>query len=93
MPRKSPKGKKSVKFSKIIIIGVLVSVLAFTVAMTVVYVVTGGIPDTLVASFFTFAGGEAGVLGLIKHSDNKYSGTDSDSEDEDDDADSDDAVG
>lgn len=30
-------------------------------------------PCTLMVSFFTFAGGEAGVLGMLKHSDNRYS--------------------
>ena len=27
------------------------------------------------AAFYAFAGGEAGCLGLIKHSDNKYNGS------------------
>ena len=27
------------------------------------------------AAFYAFAGGEAGFLGLIKHSDNKYNGS------------------
>ena len=57
----------------------LLTVLAFTITMIVVYVKTGGIPDTLVTAFYAFAGGEAGFLGLIKHSDNKYnSGSSSD---------------
>ncbi len=54
----------------------LLTVLAFTITMIVVYVKTGGIPDTLVTAFYAFAGGEAGFLGLIKYSDNKYSSAD-----------------
>ena len=40
--------------------------------MILIYREQGGVPDTLVASFYAFAGGEAGFLGLIKHSDTKY---------------------
>jgi len=69
--RKSPR-----KFSKVIIALVLISTAIFTVAMAVIYCVTGGIPDTLVTCFFAFAGGEAGVLGLIKHSETKYAAKD-----------------
>ena len=66
------KTKKTVKFSKVVVILVFLSVIIFTTVMTVVYIKCGGIPDTLVASFFAFAGGEAGVLGLIKCYDTKY---------------------
>ena len=60
------------RFSKKVIAAVLFSVAAFTVAMTVIYVKTGGIPDTLVTAFFAFAGGEAGALGLIRFGKAKY---------------------
>ena len=40
-----------------------------------IYREQGGVPDSLVAAFYAFAGGEAGFLGLIKHSDNKYNGS------------------
>lgn len=76
--RRRKKTRPALKFSKVAIAALLISVAAFTVAMVVVYLWTGGVPDTLVTAFFAFAGGEAGFMGLIKHSDNKY-GTDNQS--------------
>ena len=64
------------KFSKIIVALMLATVLIFTVAMTVIFCRLGMVPDTLITAFFAFAGGEAGFLGLIKYSDNKYDKTD-----------------
>lgn len=66
-----------VKFSKKVVAAMLISVAAFTVAMIVVFLKKDAIPDTLVTAFFAFAGGEAGVLGLIRFSDSKYDNTDS----------------
>lgn len=60
------------RFSKKVIAAVLFSVAAFTITMIVIYVKTGGIPDTLVTAFFAFAGGEAGALGLIRYGKAKY---------------------
>lgn len=80
------------RFSKKIITIVLLLVVIFTVTMTVVFIVKGSIPDTLVTAFFAFAGGEAGALGLIKFSETKYtttgdssteSGTDTDTDSSD----------
>lgn len=69
------KGKKSrrnpAKFSKIVVASVLAAVALFTVAMICLYALYGGVPDTLIVSFFGFAGGEAGVLGLIKCNDER----------------------
>lgn len=65
--------KDPIKFSKRIVVLVLISVLVFTVTMIFVFLRTGAVPDTLVTAFFAFAGGEAGVLGLLRHSENKYS--------------------
>lgn len=59
------------KFSKIIIVSVLTAVALFTAVMIFIYARYGGIPDTLVVSFFSFAGGEAGVLGFIKCNDER----------------------
>jgi len=73
--RKRRRKKTGPKFSKVAVTLLLLSVAAFTVAMIVIYREKGGVPDTLVASFYAFAGGEAGFLGLIKHSDNKYGGS------------------
>jgi len=66
------KRKAKPKFSKNVIVLLLLSVLIFTVTMTVIYVITGGVPDTLITAFYAFAGGEAGCLGLIKYSDTKF---------------------
>ena len=74
--RETTTESKKVRFSKVVVVLVLLSVVVFTVAMTAVYLKTGGIPDTLVTSFFAFAGGEAGVLGLIRFAQSKYEGSD-----------------
>ena len=70
--RKRSRAASPVKFSKKVVIAILAEVTAFTVAMIVVYMKTGGTPDTLFVSFFSFIGGEAGVLGLIRYGDSKY---------------------
>lgn len=61
-----------IKFSKKVVAAVLLSVAAFTVAMIVLFLRMGAVPDTLVTAFFAFAGGEAGVLGLIRFGESKY---------------------
>lgn len=66
------KRKTGLKYNKVVVALLLVAVAAFTVAMICIYREKGGVPDSLVAAFYAFAGGEAGCLGLIKHSDNKY---------------------
>ena len=76
--RKRKRRSDPTRFSKKVIAAILVAVAAFTVAMIVVYLRTGGIPDTLVTAFFAFAGGEAGALGLIRFGKAKYSNSDSD---------------
>ena len=73
--RRRKRKSSSNRFSKKVVPAILVAVAAFTVAMIVVYIRTGGIPDTLVASFFAFAGGEAGALGLIRYGKAKYDTT------------------
>lgn len=70
--RRRSKAATSGRFSKKVVIAILAEVTAFTVAMIVVYMKTGGTPDTLIVSFFSFIGGEAGVLGLIRYGDSKY---------------------
>ena len=70
--RRRRKKKTGLKYNKIVVALLLIAVAAFTVTMILIYREQGGVPDTLVASFYAFAGGEAGFLGLIKHSDNKY---------------------
>lgn len=58
--------EKAVKFSKKIIILMFVSMAVFTVTMTVIYLLTGGVPDTLITEFFNFFRLEGGALGIIK---------------------------
>lgn len=72
--QRKTRGRKNgkAKFSKVIVAALLMAVAAFTVAVLVIFFYTGSEPTTLIVSFFGFAGGEAGVLGLIRHSDNKY---------------------
>lgn len=70
MKRKKSR-KNPAKFSKIIVASVLAAVALFTAAMIFLYARCGGVPDTLIVSFFSFAGGEAGVLGLIKCNDER----------------------
>ena len=72
--RRRRKRKTGLKYNKVVVALLLVAVAAFTVAMIWIYREKGGVPDSLVAAFYAFAGGEAGCLGLIKHSDNKYNG-------------------
>ena len=73
MKRKNAKRarRNPAKFSKIVVASVLAAVALFTVAMIFLYALYGGVPDTLIVSFFGFAGGEAGVLGLIKCNDER----------------------
>ena len=73
--RKRKRKSDPARFSKKVVAAVLVAVVIFTVAMVVVYVKTGGVPDTLVTAFFAFAGGEAGALGLIRYGKAKYDTT------------------
>ena len=70
--RKRKRKSDPTRFSKKVVAAVLVAVVIFTVAMVVVYIKTGGVPDTLVTAFFAFAGGEAGALGLIRFGKAKY---------------------
>ena len=72
--RRRRKRKTGLKYNKVVVALLLIAVAAFTVAMIWIYREQGGVPDSLVAAFYAFAGGEAGFLGLIKHSDNKYNG-------------------
>ena len=75
------KRKTGLKYNKVVVALLLVAVAAFTVAMIWIYREKGGVPDSLVAAFYAFAGGEAGFLGLIKHSDNKYNSSGSNTND------------
>lgn len=49
-----------------ILVFIAILLLIFTSAMIVIYVKTGGIPDTLCTCVFSVCGGECGVMGWIK---------------------------
>lgn len=53
----------------LLILGIFL--LCFVVAMTVIFVICGSIPDTLVTCVFGICGIEGGVMGWIKTSKNK----------------------
>mgnify|MGYP007070216092 CR=1 FL=1 len=76
--------RRNRKYSKIAVTALLVSVGVFVIAMTAVFCIYGAVPDSLIAGVFSFAGGEAGFLCLIKHSDTKYSSISTGSSDYDD---------
>lgn len=50
--------------TKVLIIDFLL-LLAFTIAIMIIFCIKGAIPDTLVASFFTCFGAENGFMALI----------------------------
>ena len=63
--KKSEEEKVALRFSKKVVIAMLVSVGAFTVTMIVTYFITNDVPDTLITEFFGFFKLEGGALGLI----------------------------
>ena len=54
----------------LIIIGI--TTLLFTILMTWIYLITGGIPDTLCTCFFVACTGECGFMGWIKAAKVRY---------------------
>lgn len=54
------------KTMDLILIIVGISILIFTIAMVWLYLLTGGIPDTLCTCFFVACTGECGFMGWIK---------------------------
>ena len=54
------------KTMDIILVIVGVSIVIFTIIMVWIYLVTGGIPDTLCTCFFVACTGECGFMGWIK---------------------------
>lgn len=49
-----------------VLVVIAVTLLVFVVTMTIIYICTGGIPDTLCTCVFATCGGECGVMGWIK---------------------------
>ena len=54
------------KTMDLILVLIGITVLIFTIAMIWIYLVTGGIPDTLCTCFFVACTGECGFMGWIK---------------------------
>ena len=54
----------------LIIVGI--ATLIFTIAMIWIYLITVGIPDTLVTCFFAACTGECGFMGWIKTAKTRY---------------------
>lgn len=57
---------KAIRFSKKIVISVILLTLLFTIVMIYIYLKTGMVPDTLVENWFEFFGKEVLTLGGIK---------------------------
>ncbi|MDD3164995.1 MAG: hypothetical protein PHS97_03970 [Oscillospiraceae bacterium] len=60
------------KFSKWVVVGLLSFAAVFTAVMVALFCRYRVVPDTLITAVFAFLGGEAGVLGLIRHADARY---------------------
>lgn len=60
------------KTMDMILIIVGIATLIFTIAMIWIYLITGGIPDTLVTCFFAACTGECGFMGWIKTAKTRY---------------------
>ncbi len=60
------------KTMDVILVLIGVFLLLFTVAMVVVFVVCGSVPDTLITCVFAALGGECGVMGWIRTAKEKY---------------------
>jgi len=58
--------KKKIRTLSIILFILFILVIAFTAVMIYLYIITGGIPDTLCGCFFAAATGEFGVMGWIR---------------------------
>ena len=54
---------KAIRFSKKIVISVILLTLLFTIVMIYIYLKTGMVPDTLVVEWFNFFGKEILALG------------------------------
>ena len=63
--------KKKLGTMDLILLILGIFLLCFVIAMTVIFVICGSIPDTLVTCVFGICGIEGGVMGWIKTSKNK----------------------
>ena len=63
---------KQKKTMDIILVVVGITTLIFTITMIWIYLITGGIPDTLCTCFFVACTGECGFMGWIKAAKVRY---------------------
>ena len=54
------------KFSKLLVLFIVVTAILFTIAILYIYVKMGTEPTTLIVAFFGFLGAELGALATIK---------------------------
>lgn len=73
--------KRKLKTLDLILLLMGVFLLLFTVTMIVLWVTTGGVPDTLIGCVFGACIGEAGITGMITNTKNKQAGNPAESED------------
>jgi len=66
MNKMTKKQKQALRFSKIIIIAVIIMVLIFTGCIVYVFYKKGAEPTVIIASFFTFMTGEVLALAKLK---------------------------
>lgn len=58
--------KKKLRFSKLIVLMVIIMILVFTAATLFVFLKVGSEPSILIGSFFAFASGELWSLAMLK---------------------------
>lgn len=58
--------KKAGMMDRILLV-LAIFLLVFIIAMTIVFVCCGSVPDTLITGVFAVCGGECGVMGWIKN--------------------------
>lgn len=63
---KSRQSSTSIGTMNIVLIIIGVALFAFTVAMIIIYVNIGSVPDTLITCVFAALGGECGAMAWIK---------------------------
>lgn len=66
------------RFSKKIVVLVIISNIVFTASVLYIFLRTGHEPTALIAAWFAFTTGELGALAGLKHSENKNNKKDAD---------------
>lgn len=69
--RVEKKDKKRLRKSDIVLIIICIGTIVFIRRMTLLFEDIHAVPDSVVVGFFAFIGGECGILGWIKNSEEK----------------------